>query len=97
MTSILSSNHCACISLGKQSIRSLYFNFDLGVKSETNRNIHNLVLSGSRMAPYRGTLCSVIGCPNRRHPKGEDEMGGDIERSDEESQLKRLYPRTFHV
>ena len=65
--------------------------------NQEKKLVSYLVMSGSRMAPDKGTNCSVVGCPNRRHPKGEVVMGGDTEKNDDQSVLKQQYPRTFHV
>ena len=52
------------------------------------------------MSDRRGTNCVVVGCVNRRENKSvtfgmsEDSSGHD---GDPEAQLKRLYPRTFHM
>ena len=48
---------------------------------------------------YRGYVCSVIGCIKRLHT-GKSEADGERSDSDgeddEESLIKRLFPRTFH-
>ena len=65
--------------------------------NQEKKLVSYLGIFGFRMAPDKGTNCLVVGCPNLRHPKGEVVMGGDTEKNDDQSVLKRQYPRTFHV
>ena len=54
-----------------------------------------------RLNSLRGKNCGVIGCSKRiknKAGKDDNETRSDSDvTDDEETEIKRLYPRTFHV
>ena len=52
------------------------------------------------MSKFRGQMCIVAGCKKRNKNKlvdGKTVVRSEIEGSDdEESEIKRMFPRTFH-
>ena len=68
--------------------------------TEHKTNINTLYRMSYRMSKSRGTNCVVIGCRKRTKNKecdGETVVRSESEGSeDEESTIKRMFPRTFH-
>ena len=60
-----------------------------------------LLFSSYRMKKVKGQSCIVSGCKKRKKNKEQNSQGwvrSDSEGSDDdESMLKRMYPRTFHA